>query len=144
MNDAKRVDHPGSADGYPASWLRGTADEAACDAETQAVPGGEAPRLPVDLRSEWKQRCSALEAEVKELRKHMSPYILDLIASIARTLALAVLQHAPDEYHKQFVFEGPEVGAAYDEVIVITYERKRKPTTLPIFVVAEVPEMVNG
>ena len=71
----------------------------------------------------------------------MSPYILDLISSIARTLALAVLQHAPDEYHKQFIFNGPEVGARADEVIVITYERKIKPTTLPRFVVAEVAQV---
>jgi hypothetical protein len=70
----------------------------------------------------------------------MSPYILDLLTSIARILALAAIQHAPDQFHREFVFDGREVGALDDEVIVITYERKIKPKTLPRFIVAKVPE----
>lgn len=64
-------------------------------------------------------------------------YILNIPGLSAELLAIGMVQHAPDERHRQFVFEGEQVGVEFDEVVVVTYERKRKPPTLERFIVAE-------
>lgn len=66
----------------------------------------------------------------------MSPYINNLPHLSAEVFAVCMLQHAPDETHRQFVFVRG-VGARDDEDIVITYERRKKKPTLE-FVVASV------
>jgi len=51
--------------------------------------------------------------------------IHNLPHSVARVLALAEIQHNPDEPYDDFTFGGHDVGLPDDEYIVIKYYRKR-------------------
>ena len=56
-----------SSDGYPASWVRDTADTPAEATAPGVIPGSEEARVSVDLREAWEKRCSALEERIAEM-----------------------------------------------------------------------------
>jgi hypothetical protein len=54
------------------------------------------------------------------------PYLHNLPHHAARVLALSELIYSPDEDKTQYIFDGGDIGAGDDEVIVVTYERRKK------------------
>ena len=50
---------------------------------------------------------------------------ISLPNSAARTLALSMTQHEPDEVYRDFTFSGLDIGLPADEYIVIKYFRRK-------------------
>ena len=76
-----------SSDGYPASWVRDTADTPAEATAPGIIPGSEEARVQVELREEWEKRCSALEERVRRLESVIILLISPEISSGFKKLA---------------------------------------------------------
>jgi len=53
--------------------------------------------------------------------------IPDLAESLARLLAIAMLEQHPEEVFEKFPFDGQEINAGADEEIEIVFRRRKKP-----------------
>jgi hypothetical protein len=73
-------------------------------------------------------------------------YLHNLPRSAARTLVISELMYNPEEDHDEIVFDGRELGLDDNTEIVVTYEKRRKRPTHPLFDVSKrvkVPELVT-
>jgi len=49
----------------------------------------------------------------------------NLPESAARVLALAEVQHNPDEMYDSFTFDGADIGIGADEIVIVKYYRRK-------------------
>jgi hypothetical protein len=60
-------------------------------------------------------------------------YLPNIPRRVAHLLAMLQVRDYPDDKHEQFVFLSTELDINDDEVVIVTYERRQKPHTLPVF-----------
>ena len=74
-------------------------------------------------------------------------YLHNLPRAAARTLVICELMYNPDENYDEVVFDGRELGLGDDTEIVVTYEKRKKRPTHPLFDVSKLvktPELVKA
>ena len=72
------------------------------------------------------------------------PYLHNLPRSAARTFALCEVMYNPEENLTEYPFDGRDVGIGDDEEVVVTYVRRKKRPTHPLFdAIWKIPTLVT-